>query len=56
MRQVADAGCGVIDYMRQEGLGTEPAKRMAPVIMQFGRGKVGAETAERLDKALRAGF
>lgn len=38
------------------GLSAEHAKLMAPVIMQFVRGKVGADTAEKLEKALRAGF
>ena len=38
------------------GLNAEHAKQMAPVIMQFVRGKVGAETADKLEKALRAGF
>lgn len=38
------------------GLSPDHAKQMAPVIMQFVRGKVGADTAEKLEKALRAGF
>jgi uncharacterized protein YidB (DUF937 family) len=37
------------------GLGTDHARRMAPVIMEFVRAKVGAETADKLEKALRAG-
>ena len=38
------------------GLSTEHAKQMAPVILQFVRGKLGGDTADRLEKALRAGF
>ena len=38
------------------GLTTDHAKQMAPVMMQFVRGKAGAETADRLEKALRAAF
>jgi len=37
------------------GLSPDHAKRMAPVMMQFLRGKVGAETADTLEKTLRQG-
>jgi Protein of unknown function VcgC/VcgE (DUF2780) len=35
------------------GLGAEDAKRFAPVIMEFLRGKVGADVASKLEKTLR---
>ena len=38
------------------GLTPEHAKQMAPVMMQFVRGKAGTDTAEKLEKALRAAF
>lgn len=38
------------------GLSTDHAKQMAPVMMQFVRGKAGADTADKLEKALRAAF
>jgi len=38
------------------GLSPDHAKRMAPVMMQFLRGKVGTETADTLEKTLRQGF
>ena len=38
------------------GLNAEHAKQMAPVILQFVRGRLGAETADKLEKALRAGL
>lgn len=38
------------------GLSTDHARQMAPVMLQFVRGKAGADTAERLEKALRAAF
>ncbi len=38
------------------GLSPDHARKMAPVMMQFLRGKVGPETAEQIEKTLRQGF
>ncbi len=38
------------------GLTPDHAKQMAPVMMDFLRGKVGAPTVAKLEKTLRAGF
>ena len=38
------------------GLNAQHAKQMAPVILQFVRGRLGPETADKLEKALRAGL
>ncbi len=35
------------------GLGVDDAKRFAPVVMEFVRGKVGPEVASRLEKIVR---
>ena len=47
---------GIVSGFGSLGLSTDHAKRMAPVIMQFVRGKLGVDTAEKLERALRAGF
>ncbi|MCU0760256.1 MAG: DUF2780 domain-containing protein [Steroidobacteraceae bacterium] len=47
---------GIVSGFGSLGLGTDHARRMAPVIMEFVRARVGTETADRLEKALRAGF
>ena len=38
------------------GLTPDHAKQMAPVVLQFLRGKLGTEAAEQLEKTLRAGL
>ncbi len=38
------------------GLTAEHAQRMAPVMLEFLRGKVGGPTVDKLEKTLRAGF
>jgi len=38
------------------GLTPDHARQMAPVMMDFLRGKVGADTVDQLEKTLRAGF
>jgi len=38
------------------GLTPDHARQMAPVMMDYLRGKVGADTVDQLEKTLRAGF
>ncbi len=52
----AAAIASIVSGFGQLGLTPDHAKRFAPVILEFLRGKIGKENAAKLEQTLRAGF